>query len=199
MQLKNEHLQHSRKRLQQALKSSQQLASTDALTGCLNRRGMMRHLKQHFAPQTLQGALLMLDLDHFKKINDQHGHPFGDLVLKTMVQRIEMLIRTGDVVVRYGGEEFLCILPDASLDDACTLAERLRQMVACAPVVEDGHSQWVTVSIGVTVFDAQEELQTAIERADQAMYQAKGSGRNRVKVLSPTARKPLRTVPPAMS
>lgn len=193
---RNERLQHSRKRLQQALKSTQRMASTDALTGCLNRRGLFNQLKQQLDPLTSHGAFLMLDLDHFKKINDLHGHPFGDLVLKTMVDRIEMLLGSRAVVARYGGEEFLCVIPGASLEEARTTAEHLRQMVACAPVTDETHLQWVTVSIGVALFHPGEDLQTAIQRADQAMYQAKNSGRNQVRVMASPALSRLRTVPP---
>ncbi|GGJ38650.1 GGDEF domain-containing protein [Deinococcus roseus] len=194
---RHEKLQRSRQRLQEALKSSRQMASTDELTGCLNRRGLFRHLQHHLDPLTSQGALLMLDLDHFKQINDLHGHPFGDLVLKTMVERIEMLLGSSAMLARYGGEEFLCVMPGVSLEMARTTAEHLRQMVACAPVVENSRLQWVTVSIGVSSFHPGEVLQVAIQRADQAMYQAKNSGRNRVQVMPTPASSLLRTVPPA--
>jgi len=126
-------------------------------------------------------CLAMIDADLFKRVNDEHGHGFGDLVLATLADRFVASLRPRDQVYRYGGEEFLLILPDTPLEKAIPLLERLRQRAGSAPV-EDGEMRvCMTVSIGSTVVAAGEEnMQEAVDRADAALYKAKQTGRNRL-------------------
>jgi diguanylate cyclase (GGDEF)-like protein len=153
-------------------------ARTDALTGTLNRRGLMLQL-QALHVRAREGSheyvLMMVDIDHFKAINDQHGHAVGDHVLKWVAQNLRDGLRAGDVVARWGGEEFCILLPRTQLAEARTLAERLTFRIAAAGTPR------VTVSIGVAEAHAQaEEIEQTLRRADEALYRAKVSGRNRV-------------------
>jgi diguanylate cyclase (GGDEF)-like protein len=161
------------------------LARTDPLTGALNRLAldeMGRDLFQRSAPQT--GAVLMIDVDHFKAINDRFGHAGGDRMLATLAHGIGRCLRQGDVLGRVGGEEFLVLLPDTGIDDALALAERLRAAVAQLQVVLDGEPLAATISIGVAVREAADTAPgTLVRRADRALYAAKNAGRNRVATL----------------
>jgi diguanylate cyclase (GGDEF)-like protein len=153
-------------------------AQTDALTGALNRRGLMQHL-EHLHDRSRHGAhehvLMMVDVDHFKAINDEHGHAVGDHVLKWVAQNLRDGLRGGDVVARWGGEEFCILLPRTRLAEARSLAERLTFRIASTGTPR------VTVSIGVAeARAASEEAEETIRRADEALYRAKASGRNRV-------------------
>ncbi|HEY9147844.1 MAG TPA: GGDEF domain-containing protein, partial [Gammaproteobacteria bacterium] len=122
-----------------------------------------------------------LDLDHFKRVNDRHGHQVGDQVLKRLARYILSNIRPYDRLFRYGGEEFLLSMPQTPLDSAAALAERLREEIARQPLAEiDDEAITVTVSFGVAELTAECEVETVIQRADQALYSAKRSGRNRV-------------------
>jgi len=153
-------------------------AQTDALTGTANRRGLMQHLVGvHLrAQQGGQGyVVLMVDVDHFKAVNDEHGHAEGDNVLKRVAQNLRDGLRAGDVVARWGGEEFCVLLPAIGLAEASALAERLTVQIASAGTPR------VTVSIGVAEVQAvAEEPEGVIRRADVALYRAKKAGRNRV-------------------
>ncbi|MFW9080838.1 sensor domain-containing diguanylate cyclase [Pseudomonas sp. P2757] len=159
-----------------------QLATHDALTGVFNRRRFDEKLTEYsllFRRTGRPFALLLIDADHFKRINDSHGHAVGDEVLQQLAQLIQSTTRTTDFVARYGGEEFAVLLPEiAKPDSPDTVAEKIRAAVAGAlfPVV--GH---LTVSIGVGLADPADNNQTAlIKRADQQLYQAKAAGRNQV-------------------
>ncbi len=163
----------------------QRLAALDALTGVYNRRFGLGRLQEEFSravrAQTPIGVL-MFDVDHFKSINDTYGHVVGDRVLARVADRARGVLREGDVLMRYGGEEFLAVLPAASLDNAVTLAERLRRTIEETAVSEGEQSIRVTVSIGVGAFpgldvSAPDEL---VARVDAALYRSKSSGRNRV-------------------
>ena len=153
-------------------------ARTDALTGAANRRGLVQHLEQVHARAQQGGhgyVVLMLDIDHFKAINDRHGHAEGDSVLKRVAQNLRDGLRVGDVVARWGGEEFCVLLPHTGLAEAYALAERVAMQIAAT-----GQPQ-VTVSIGVAEALVQsEEPDSVIRRADAALYRAKQAGRNRV-------------------
>lgn len=158
------------------------LARNDPLTGTLNRLALdeaAHAMFKHATPRL--GAVLMIDADHFKAINDRFGHASGDQVLAALAQGIVGCLRAGDVLGRVGGEEFLVLLPDTDIDAAVTLAETLRATVARMQVLLDGEPQSVTISIGAA---AREPADTSpavlIHRADRALYTAKHAGRNRV-------------------
>ena len=155
-------------------------AQSDALTGVLNRRGLMLHLEGlHGRARggSHEYALMMVDVDHFKAINDEHGHAVGDHVLKWVAQNLRDGLRGADLIARWGGEEFCILLPRTRLAEARALAERLTFRIAAAGTPR------VTVSIGVAEAHAQSEaLDETIRRADEALYRAKASGRNRVVV-----------------
>lgn len=164
------------------------LARTDALTGMLNRFAldeMAQELFQRTTPHS--GAVLMIDVDHFKAINDRFGHAGGDRMLAALARGIGRCLREGDVLGRVGGEEFLVLLPDTGIDDALTLAERLRTAVSTIQVMLDDEPQRVTVSIGAAVRQAEDKSPgTLVRRADRALYAAKSAGRNRVATLDAT-------------
>jgi diguanylate cyclase len=153
-------------------------AITDPLTGAFNRRQMSAQLREALAGGRPQpSALLLIDVDHFKQINDEHGHDAGDAVLKGIVSVVRSRARKTDSLFRMGGEEFVVLLPDTSEEDAVTLADDMRTAVAASPLLE-GHK--VTVSIGVGLADPGDSVETWIKGTDAAMYAAKESGRNRV-------------------
>ena len=162
-------------------------AITDPLTGAFNRRHMSTRLREVLAsgrPPATPSALLMIDVDHFKKINDEHGHDAGDAVLKGLVSVVRSRARQTDLLFRMGGEEFVLLLPDTTETEAMTLADDIREAIAGSPLLE-GHK--VTVSIGVGPADPQDSVDSWIKGTDAAMYVAKESGRNRVARRSPLA------------
>lgn len=177
-----------RKRFQQRLRSNFELslsmALTDSLTGLYNRRYFEVHL-QKLLQKNQQSkkamAILMMDIDHFKSINDTHGHAVGDEILKIFARRVQDSLRSFDLVARLGGEEFVVILPDISVDMAYFIAERLRKMIAEEPFAcaAEGGKVSVTTSIGATIVEGTgEQMDVVLKRADDALYQAKESGRN---------------------
>ena len=159
------------------------MAERDALTQLLNRRAVLRQLSEHFEGRRQGGAavgVLMIDLDHFKTINDEWGHLAGDEVLAQMATRLRTTMRGSDVVGRYGGEEFLVVLPGTSAQGVRVTATKLLQAVRGAPFACQGGSITVTVSIGSTCVDARDlDPDSAIARADRALYAAKHNGRDR--------------------
>jgi diguanylate cyclase (GGDEF)-like protein len=165
-------------------------ATHDALTGIWNRgtvlESLHRELERAARFQSTTGILL-LDLDHFKQVNDTYGHLTGDIVLKEVAQRISQAVRSYDLVARYGGEEFLIVLPGCDKDQIQESAERIRSAIASAPVIVYSSEIPVTVSIGATVAIGGATTETDIlTAADVALYQAKNSGRNRA-VLQPVS------------
>ena len=126
----------------------------------------------------------MVDVDHFKRVNDQYGHPAGDRMLYAVAQSLVNLMRPNDMIVRFGGEEFIVLLPDLELPEAMTIAERLRAGIAAVKVRIDGVLEplSVTVSLGVDRMLPNETLETLVASADAALYRAKAGGRNRVAV-----------------
>jgi diguanylate cyclase (GGDEF)-like protein len=155
---------------------------TDALTGLLNRYGLQRALQRELAEaRRYQRPLscLLLDLDNFKKINDTHGHGAGDTVLQQIAGILSQAVRGSDVVFRYGGEEFLMLLPETDLEGAAALAEKIRLAVA-AQLFGGGHILPLTLSVGVASLLGHESGHDMIARADMALYHAKALGRNRV-------------------
>ncbi|WP_372972354.1 diguanylate cyclase [Marinobacter sp.] len=176
-----------RKRLEERLS---ELATLDPLTGQFNRRETERILQEELVRAERYGrqlAVLWVDLDHFKRVNDSWGHAIGDKVLRTVSLRLADSVRTVDTLGRFGGEEFLVVLPEMSVAEACDTAERLRRRVASEPVpVAAEQSLEMTVSIGVAVYpDHGESADELCNRADKAMYLAKSLGRNRTEVYTP--------------
>jgi two-component system cell cycle response regulator len=177
-----------RKRLQDRLQDNYQrslaLALTDSLTGLYNRRYLLAHLDGLMvrAAEGAQGpAMLMLDLDFFKRVNDAHGHGAGDAVLREVAGRIARHVRNFDLVARYGGEEFVVVMPETQLAVAAMVAERLRNVIASKPItLGDGLGEIsVTISVGIAVTREGGDNATAmLQRADKALYEAKGRGRN---------------------
>lgn len=158
------------------------LADTDPLTGLPNRRGLAAALDRRAATQNraLSGAVLVIDIDHFKSINDTYGHESGDRVLADVAARLQGVMRADDIVARWGGEEFLAVLERAGDAAAVRVAERLREAVSGRSFALDGGSIAVTVSIGASVMAAGEaKIDAAVARADTALYAAKRDGRNR--------------------
>jgi two-component system cell cycle response regulator len=164
----------------------ERLAAIDPLTDAYNRRFGLGRLREEFSRAVrAEGPLgiLMLDIDHFKAVNDTYGHLVGDRVLRAVAGACRRVIREGDVLVRYGGEEFLVLLPGAGREDVIQAAERIRRAVS-ETTVEDGTSRiTVTVSVGATTYqDATETPDALVAIADRALYEAKDGGRNRVTV-----------------
>ncbi|WP_297800986.1 GGDEF domain-containing protein [uncultured Brevundimonas sp.] len=160
----------------------------DPLTRALNRRFLPTILSREISLAKSSGAplsVIMLDVDHFKAINDTHGHSAGDLVLKQVAEVIADNIRLSDFVFRYGGEEFLIVLVETTIDDAEVVAERMRQALASRDLrLPTGGELRVTASIGLAAFNEHPDYNQLIETADAALYQAKNSGRNRTVIAA---------------
>ncbi|WP_320176375.1 diguanylate cyclase [Maridesulfovibrio sp.] len=165
------------------LEEVKRLASTDYLTGAHNRRHFMGRAETELDRLTRYGGelyLMMLDIDHFKNINDTYGHSVGDVVLKELVKCCTSTLRTSDVFGRLGGEEFAALLVHGTVDSAIQVAERLRMAVENMEVRSGGHVVKFTVSIGLTMVCSDEDIEVALRHADKCLYQAKEQGRNRV-------------------
>jgi diguanylate cyclase (GGDEF)-like protein len=174
-----------------ALSEAERRAQTDPLTGVLNRRSLLERLDAACLRARARGlpiALLFIDLDHFKEINDSHGHAAGDACLRAIIGPIVSELRQSDDIGRYGGEEFVVILSSADAAAAEPIAERIRKRVADVRLDGFGESIRITCSIGLATSDTLgvwgEHL---IARADAAVYDAKRSGRNRVQIAEPLA------------
>ena len=166
------------------------MAHTDPLTALHNRRGFFARAERvRRRPEQAPLALLVLDVDHFKRINDSHGHATGDLVLQQLAGRMASTLRDSDVLARIGGEEFAALLPATNAQQALAMAERLRRAVCDHAVRCQGLRLDLSLSIGVAMFDDErDDIDAVLARADQAMYRAKQAGRNRVQGLhAPTA------------
>ena len=161
------------------------LAQTDELTGALSRRALRERAPELVAREQSSGRLvaaLMIDIDHFKAVNDRHGHAAGDAVLRRAAKLVSTSLRADSVVTRYGGEEFAVLLPVAGLDEARVVAERLRKAFEHEAVEFEGVRISVTISAGLAIMGVDELLEDALKRADAALYRAKHNGRNRVDV-----------------
>lgn len=179
--------------LKQANRQLEQLAATDALTGAYNRRYFMKRLNDEFDRCLRYGrslAVVALDIDYFKQINDRYGHVMGDRVLTELTRISIATLRPVDVFARFGGEEFIVLLPETSLDEAVNAAERLRIKIAAIRIDAGKSGEFgVTVSIGVAIrFSNETETEQLLERADRALYQAKAGGRNCVCVANHSPR-----------
>ena len=177
-------------RLRSTLEASLEMAVTDQLTGLYNRRYMNNQLQQYMHRAVMGGkplSVMMLDIDHFKKINDTHGHQAGDEVLQELADRLRHNIRPMDVACRPGGEEFLVILPETPGELAYAAAERVRRSIAAGKfnVLSDTREIEVTVSAGVSsLLGPNDTMADLLARADSALYAAKSAGRNRVETLA---------------
>ncbi len=183
-------LSRQKKELQEAVERIQTLATRDALTGLLNRRAMLEALS-HEAQRTHRSGeplcLALIDLDHFKHINDTHGHAAGDRVLCRFAEIAREELRTTDVLSRWGGEEFMLLLPATGLPAALVCIERVRIRLAATRFDDIAAGLTATFSAGFAQCLGEADLEHAIERADQAMYRAKAEGRNRTLCLNPGA------------
>jgi diguanylate cyclase (GGDEF)-like protein len=162
----------------------ERLAAIDPLTDAYNRRFGLSRLNEEFSRAVRAEnplGVLMFDLDHFKVVNDTYGHLAGDRVLRAVAKTCRRVMREGDVLIRYGGEEFLVLLPGAGSDDLAEIGERLRRSVGETVVPEGDQRIGVTISVGgATYQDAVDSPETLIAKVDVALYDAKGSGRNRL-------------------
>ena len=182
-------LQQQREALAQALEVNRELATRDELTGLLNRRAMLDLMALEHRRSLRSGRPLLLaqlDIDHFKPINDQHGHATGDRALQAFASTVRASVRDTDVLARWGGEEFVLMLTDTSADQARGLLERIRQAVQALEIAHSAGSLQLTVSIGLAQHLPGDTVEHTLERADQALYRAKALGRNRV-VVAPAA------------
>jgi len=177
------------KALQDALKRSNQLllelSNTDPLTGIFNRRYFMEALEKEFQRAHRKHApltLAIMDIDHFKRINDKYGHPQGDQVLISLAAVIQGQLRRYDIIARYGGEEFILLLPETSPDEGIAVVERLRTAVEKMRFPNPHEGLRLTVSLGVSVYPAERitSVYDLIHEADTALYRAKAGGRNQV-------------------
>jgi two-component system cell cycle response regulator len=183
-------------RLQQNYQRSLSLALTDELTNLYNRRFLLAHLDELMERVNRDGmslAVLLFDIDHFKRVNDTYGHAAGDDVLRELAARTIDSVRSVDLVARWGGEEFVVVMPETNLADAAAVAERLRLAVAREPFTVRASGERLTVSISVGAAAAAEHgagRDVLLKRADDALYSAKKGGRNRVVTAWPACRQP---------
>ncbi len=161
------------------------LSVTDELSGLPNRRHFIHHLRAELSRARRYGrrvSLLILDIDYFKMINDEHGHLFGDFVIREFGGIVRRSLREHDFVARYGGDEYIVVCPEIGAENVLLVAERMRNKVADHAFTSGRISCRVTLSVGIAVSEGKdgESYQSVLERADQALYQAKEGGRNRV-------------------
>jgi diguanylate cyclase len=172
--------------LQQELDRARKRAMTDTLTGLANREAFYEALDAamgNASDESQELCLLLIDIDHFKQINDSHGHLVGDRVIRFVANTVKRLIKGKDTAARFGGEEFTIVLPDTPCAGANALAENIRKAIADARLVRSDTREPlspITVSIGVSCYRNGENMNALIDRADQAVYSAKAAGRNRV-------------------
>ncbi len=178
---------HALTAMQEELAETRQLLNEDALTGALNRRGLDQTLMREIArAQRGDGRLVlaMVDLDHFKKVNDTHGHEAGDHLLMHFTSLIKSVLRKSDALVRYGGEEFTLILPDTDARGAQFVLGRLQMIMQKSPLTYDGKLINTTFSAGLAALRGDENGHALLRRADDALYAAKNGGRNCIKIAN---------------
>ncbi len=171
----------SSKALEKAFQKMEKLASTDQLTGLYNRRSLLERIEietVRMGRTWKPFSFIMLDIDDFKKINDTDGHECGDKVLIILAQILKSSLRLQDVSARWGGEEFLILLPDTPIDGALQLAEKIRHTVASLDVSCKENEVQFTISAGVSSYDHPEPIESIIRKADDALYLAKKAGKN---------------------
>lgn len=168
--------------LREELEAQRREAMVDPLTGLFNRRAMDHHL-EFLWEEDKNLSVLVMDIDHFKHINDSYGHAIGDIVIRNVADAVRKCIRGEDIAVRYGGEEFLVILPNTGLDGAITVAETIRKRIEALRLVRKTDNFALapfTISLGVARRRGDDDRDTLFDRADKALYHAKSAGRNRV-------------------
>ena len=186
IQARNEGLDQALREVQARRLEAEAASRVDPLTALYNRRHFFSVAEGR--PEPGPFSVIILDVDHFKLVNDTHGHAVGDQVLRAVAARIKSGIRPGDVACRYGGEEFAIFLPGADLYEAAAVGERLRAGIASGPLATDKGPLAVSVSAGIAASgQGQAAVDLLVERADQALYQAKHGGRNNVKLWRPGA------------
>jgi len=186
VQLRNKRFYDALERVRNERDNLRRDSQTDPLTGLLNRRSLQSEISSRCQARERFG-LLFMDLDHFKSVNDRYGHDMGDRVLVAISSVLRQALRPGDVVGRYGGEEFVSIVAGAGPESARLVAERLRRAVEAMLPPKGGPTK-LTISIGTTVFDprqSDETMHELVHRADMALYAAKRTGRNRVVLVNP--------------
>lgn len=160
-----------------------QMTKVDSLTGIYNRRYLDARLQEEIERSRRHGnplSIFLLDIDYFKAINDTHGHLCGDYTLRTISELLKATVRTSDILSRYGGEEFCCVIPETTIEQALVLAERCCEQTAVNPFSCADQQTRITVSIGVTALCGKDTFDCFVKRADEALYEAKRTGRNRV-------------------
>jgi len=181
-----QNLRKSHRKLEEAMATIREMAIRDDLTGLLNRRRLMELLEAEIKRAVRSGhlfSLIMMDIDCFKKINDTYGHSVGDAVIKEVAAITLDTLRTTDYCGRYGGDEFILVLTQTTREGATAYAERIRSRIAGTEHPEWGRDFHLTVSIGITEYNIREDQAKTISRADDALYRAKRSGRNRIECL----------------
>lgn len=177
-----------RRRLQDTIGELTELSLRDALTGLYNRRGLLERLVEELARARRYASplsLLMVDIDHFKRINDTHGHATGDMAISHVARILVRGRRISDIVARYGGEELVVLLPHTTVPGALSVAERLRTQIQSTPYRTLDGQDLLTVSIGVAEFEpSMRDPSDLLQAADRALYASKRSGRNRVSVAN---------------
>jgi diguanylate cyclase (GGDEF)-like protein len=171
------------------IQSLREQATRDALTDLFNYQSFQESLEREVyraKRYKLQLSLIIADIDHFKNINDKHGHLAGDRTLKCVAKSLKESLRKSDIIARYGGEEFAVIMPETSPEDSLIVAERLRETVDALRIDYEGEGLSVTMSFGVAFVDHQENpsKEDLIKRADEGLYHSKNSGRNKCSFLS---------------
>ncbi|MDA0824377.1 MAG: GGDEF domain-containing protein [Proteobacteria bacterium] len=183
------HLEQSReevKLLKQELRHAKTMAKTDPMTGLANRVGFKESLDELRSQQdaeSVRHSLLIADIDKFKNVNDTYGHVFGDKIIKVVANALDNLAKGKDIVARFGGEEFIVVLPETGIKGGLTVSESIRKNIESGRIYNPKTKQEIermTISIGVTEFNINEQIEAVIERADAALYRAKEGGRNRV-------------------
>ena len=187
LHLQKDQLEVTHRELNSALRQMSEKAVRDELTGLYNRHQFSETMHSYMAIMQTPGSplgVMMMDVDHFKQVNDTHGHLAGDEILRSFKKIPESCLRKTDFLARYGGEEFVVLLPNTDLSTLEHIAERIRTFVASEVFdnIEEGFG--ITVSIGMTHYRHRETVEEVIERADKALYQAKVDGRNRVVYIS---------------
>jgi diguanylate cyclase (GGDEF)-like protein len=186
--------------LREELHQARALASLDPLTQLYNRNALDTHLERMADLSFLLSSspcLLMIDVDHFKAVNDRYGHPLGDEVLRRVADAlVRQFLRREDFVARYGGEEFVVVIPDSTLDNARKRADRVREAVGALVIPSPRGDVRVTISVGIACLATTDDAKSWLARADAALYEAKASGRNTIR-LSPFPAHSIASLRPA--